>query len=76
MLDTIPKRESLIKAIDIAGGMQSLAKKIGVSYQTILNWKSGRTNLPAIKAIKIEQSIDSQVTRQDILPDYPWEDLR
>ena len=76
MSDTIPNQEALKKAIDVVGGMHPLAKKMGVSYQTILNWKSGRTNLTPIKGIKIEQVTEGQVTRQDILPSYPWEELR
>ncbi len=62
--------EALKKAIDEAGGMQKLANAIGVSYQTILNWKSARTSISAMHSIRIEEVTRGKVTRKDILPEY------
>jgi DNA-binding transcriptional regulator YdaS (Cro superfamily) len=69
-------QEALKKAIEIAGGMQPLAKKIGVSYQAILNWKSERTKMNPIRCVKIEEATEGIVKRSDILPDYPWEKFK
>ena len=68
--------EALKEAIEIAGGMQQLANKIDVSYQSILNWKSGRSTLSPLNCVRIEEALNGQVTRKDILPDYPWEQFK
>lgn len=65
-------QEALKKAIEIAGGMQPLATKIDVSYQSILNWKSGRTNISPFTCMKIEEALNGAVTKEEILPDYSW----
>lgn len=68
-------QEALKKAIEIAGGMQPLAKKVGVAYQTILNWKSERTNISPATCVKIEEALNKAVKKEEILPDYPWEKI-
>ena len=65
-------QEALKKAIEIAGGMQPLATKIEVSYQSILNWKSGRTNISPLTCMKIEEALNKAVKKEELLPDYPW----
>ena len=55
---------SINKAIEIIGGAEKLARKIESSYQTVLN------------CVKIERATEGQVTRNDILPNYPWDDLK
>jgi len=37
--------QAIIKATEILGGKQNLAKDIGVSYKTILDWISGRSGI-------------------------------
>jgi DNA-binding transcriptional regulator YdaS (Cro superfamily) len=68
--------EALEKAIQIAGGVNGLAKKINVCYQTVLNWKNGRVSMSIEKCKKIEKAIEGAVKAKDILPDYPWDELR
>jgi DNA-binding transcriptional regulator YdaS (Cro superfamily) len=68
--------DALKKAIEIAGGANSLSLKIGVSYQTVLNWKNGRSNIHPLNCIKIEKATEGQIKRKDILPNYPWEDFK
>ena len=67
---------SVERAIKIKGGVKSLAQAVGVSYQTVLNWKNGRFLVSAINCQKIEQATDGQVKAEDILPHYPWNELR
>lgn len=69
-------KEAIQKAIDAAGGAKELAAKIGVSYKSVLDWKNGRTGITIPNCIKIEKATDCQVTRKDILPDYPWDELK
>jgi DNA-binding transcriptional regulator YdaS (Cro superfamily) len=67
---------SIEKAIEIIGGAEKLARKIEVSYQTVLNWKNGFSVPNSLNCAKIEKVTDGAVKREDILPDYPWEELK
>ena len=67
---------SIEKAIEIVGGAEKLARKIEVSYQTVLNWKNGFAVPNPLNCAKIEKITDGAVKREDILPDYPWNELR
>jgi DNA-binding transcriptional regulator YdaS (Cro superfamily) len=69
-------KEFILKAIEIAGGANQLAKKVGVSYKTVLDWKNGRTGITIVNCIKIEKATEGKVSRKDILPNYPWDDLK
>ena len=68
--------DALKKAIDIIGGAGKLAMKTGVSYQTVLNWKNGRNTIHPLNCIKIEEAVNGAITRKDILPNYPWDELK
>jgi len=65
--------EAILKAIEIAGGAKELAKKVGVSYQTILSWKNERIVPSSLNCIKIEKATEGKVTRKEILPNFPWD---
>lgn len=64
------------KAIKIIGGAEKLARKLEVSYQTVLNWKNGFAVPASLNCVKIEKATNGAVKREDILPDYPWDELR
>ncbi len=65
----------ILKAIEIAGGANKLAKLVGVSYQTVLNWKNERFMPSHIHCMHIEKATKGKVKAIDILPNYPWSDL-
>ncbi len=69
------KNEIIHKAIDYFGGRQELAKKLGVSYRSVIDWAGGRSNIGALNALKIEKLTNCEIKREDILPNYPWESL-
>ena len=69
-------KEAIKKAIEAAGGAKDLAAKVGVSYKTVLDWKNGRVKLSPINCVKMEKLTNGEVKREEILPDYPWDDLR
>jgi DNA-binding transcriptional regulator YdaS (Cro superfamily) len=69
-------QDAIKKAIEIAGGATNLAKKLGVTYHTILTWKNGRTSISPINCINIEKETDGKVKREDILPTYPWDSFK
>lgn len=68
--------EAIKNAIEVAGGANNLALKIGVSYQTILTWKNARSSISIGNCAKIEKAMEGKVKKEDILPDYPWEDFK
>ncbi len=65
-------KEVLQKAIDMLGGISALAEKSKISYQSIIDWRSGRKAPSAESCIKIEIATDGTISRKDILPDFPW----
>jgi DNA-binding transcriptional regulator YdaS (Cro superfamily) len=65
--------DKIKEAIEILGGMVSLSKAIKISYQSVLDWKSGRRSLSPESCIKIEKATEGKVNRREILPDYPWD---
>ena len=68
--------QAIIKATEILGGKQNLAKDIGVSYKTILDWISGRSGITVTNALKVEKATGGKVKSRDILPGFPWDDLK
>jgi DNA-binding transcriptional regulator YdaS (Cro superfamily) len=66
------KDPALSKAIIAAGGVNSLAKKLGISSQAVSQWETA----PAERVIAIERATNSQVTRSQLRPDlYPESEL-
>lgn len=59
--------EAILKAIELAGGVAKLSLKVGVSYQTVLNWKNQRAIPSHLNCAKIEAATNGQVKRDDIL---------
>ena len=68
--------QAIIKATEILGGKQNLAKDVGVSYKTILDWISGRSGITVTNTLKVEKATGGKVKARDILPDFPWDDLK
>jgi DNA-binding transcriptional regulator YdaS (Cro superfamily) len=71
-----PNLEILKKAIEIVGGLTQLSIRVNVSYQTVLDWKHGRRVPTPTNCQKIEKATDGAIKAEDILPDYPWNELR
>lgn len=67
---------SIEKAVKIIGGAEKLARKLEVSYQTVLNWRNGFTVPTPLNCVKIEKATNGAIKREDILPNYPWNELR
>lgn len=67
---------SIEKAIEVIGGTEKLARKLDVCYQTVFNWKHGYSIPNAVSCIKIEKITNGAVKREDIIANYPWDELR
>ena len=67
---------SLIKrAIKIAGNQQKLAEKCNVTQQLVSKWLNGSVKtLSPEAAIRIEKATNKAITRQQLRPDFPWND--
>lgn len=64
--------EAIKKAVQLLGGNTGFILKTQVSYQSVLDWKSGRRTPNPYNCIKIEEATNGQVTRQEILPNFDW----
>lgn len=63
----MPAKTPLERACESAGGATKLAGLIGVSVQTLSNWKD--RGVPIERCVAIEQATDAAVTRRDLRPD-------
>lgn len=68
--------EKLKEAIGYVGGVGALAVKARLSYQSIIDWRRGVKSPSQTSCEKIEKATDGKVTAKDILPDFPWDDVR
>jgi DNA-binding transcriptional regulator YdaS (Cro superfamily) len=65
------RKNPIEKAIDSAGSLAELARRTGLAYQSIQQFrKVGR--IPAEHVLKFEAATDGEVTRHEFRPDiYP-----
>lgn len=75
-LDKKHNVQAILEAIKIAGGVKELSHKLNTSYQSILDWKNERKTPTALNCLKIEKATEGKVKAKDILPSYPWDDLK
>lgn len=68
--------EAIRKAIEMCGGNRKFSHKTGISESSIVDWKAGRKAPNPLSCIKIEEAVDGKITRQEILPDYPWDKFK
>ena len=68
--------DAIKKAVEVVGGINELAKKIGVSYSTIINWRNNRFSVSMENCLKIEKATNGLVKKEELLPDYPWNELK
>ena len=68
--------EKLKEAIDCVGGVGELAAQARISYQSIIDWRRGIKSPSQESCQKIEKATGGKVKAKDILPDYPWDDLK
>jgi DNA-binding transcriptional regulator YdaS (Cro superfamily) len=68
--------DEIKKAVDLCGGRVPLAKKINLSYQTVSDWANNKKTPSLDNCIKIERATNGSVRAKDILPDYPWDQLK
>jgi hypothetical protein len=61
---------ALVRAIEEAGGVAELARKLSISSQAVSQWD----RVPAERALEVERATGGAVTRHDLRPDlYPVE---
>lgn len=72
----MPEKSPIELAADAVGGASKLADLIGVSIQTLSNWR-GR-GIPIERCVAIEQACGGVITRRDLRADWAeiWPELR
>lgn len=66
---------AITKASKIMGSRYKLAKALNMPHQTLYRWAHGQAIPSPISCLKIEKVTNGQVKKEEILPDYPWDDL-
>lgn len=62
------------RAIDLAGGVQSVSTACKLSKQAVYKWING--TVPANRVLFLEQATAGRVTRHELRPDlYPHESI-
>lgn len=69
-------KKALKKALYIADMNQSqLAVAVGVAPSVVSHWFTGCRPIPHLRAVAIEKLTGGEVSRRDLAPDYPWDEL-
>lgn len=63
------------RAIEEAGGVKNLAKKLGEKPGTVSMWKN-RGRVPVDKCPAVERALDGKVVCEELCPDVDWGYLR
>lgn len=67
--------DSINKAIELLGGLNSLAAALGRTPQQVSNWRM-RDQVPAVYCPDIERVTKGAVTCEELRPDINWAVLR
>lgn len=62
-------KPGIIRAIESAGSMSELARQLGVSYQSVQQWRD-REQIPAERVLAVEKltGVSRHVLRPDLYP--------
>lgn len=67
---------ALRDALDILEITQKeLANQLGVTPGTVSQWFTKLKDIPHLRAAKIEKLTGGKVSRRDLAPNYPWDEL-
>ncbi|MEG0922803.1 MAG: helix-turn-helix domain-containing protein [Comamonas sp.] len=67
---------SILKAVELVGGVTAFAKALGVRPPTISQWLRGQRPVPAERCPAIERLTQRAVTCEQLRPDVEWSVLR
>ncbi len=66
--------DAIKRAVEIAGGQTSLAKRIGIPQPYVSQWLYRNKQVGPRFVIPVEKAVDGKVTRHQLRPDiYPEE---
>ena len=68
--------DAIKAAVAHFGSRVEFADAINISYQTTSEWVKGRKTPSLDNCIRIERATGGLVRAKDILPDYPWDELK
>ena len=71
-----PVVHPVIRAANTVGSQVLLAKLIGVTKQTVQNWKNGSSQIPEDKCIEIEKCTSGAVRCEDLNSRADWQYIR
>lgn len=62
------------KAVRLMGGPSEAARKINCTQGFVSQLTRGDRPVPPKRAVQIEVVLEGAVTRQDLCPDFPWDE--
>lgn len=75
MIEKKYNTELIHKAINCVGNASKLATALRVTYSCVLLWQKGESFPNPINCMKIEKLTKGLVKKEDLLPDYEWDDI-
>ncbi len=67
---------SIVEASKMLGSMYNMAKQLGVTYTTVFNWCHGKAVPNPLNCMKIEKVTKGKIKKEDIRPDFDWENFK
>ena len=64
----------LNEAIKMLGGIGPLALSLGMSYQSIVEWRGQRRKPTPLSCKKIEKATGGKIKAEELLPDFSWDE--
>ncbi|NYT78629.1 helix-turn-helix domain-containing protein [Alcaligenaceae bacterium] len=79
MSNSVPKFVPVRTACDIVGGINAMARALGVAPSAVHRWATGEQVVPHLRCVQIEGLTGGAVTRKQLRPDdwyEMWPELR
>jgi DNA-binding transcriptional regulator YdaS (Cro superfamily) len=67
--------DAIKKAAEIFGSLSKLAQVTGFTYRSVHKWWHGKAVPTPLSCMKIEKVTKGQVRKEDIRPNFDWENF-
>lgn len=71
---SLSEETAIQRAVRLMGGPSEAARKINCNQSFVSQMTRGDRPVPPKRAVQIEVVLKGAVTRQDLCPDFPWDE--
>ena len=75
-MDFVDITDSITDSITACGGVNQVARALGVSPAAVSQWLTGYRRVPADHCVRLEALYPGRVRCEALRPDLPWAALR